>query len=121
MSGAITEENLKSAFAGESQAHMRYIIFAKRAEKKGYPNILRLFEAVAYAETIHASNHYRNIKKKDDSLTVSMAAFGSTIPSEDMQIGIEGEKFEIEEMYPAYLEVAKMQKEYVAEVSFRFA
>ena len=121
MSGAITEENLKSAFAGESQAHMRYIIFAKRAEKTGYPNISRLFKAVAYAETIHASNHYRNIKKKGDTLTVSMAAFGSTIPSEDLQIGIEGEKFEIEEMYPAYLEVAKMQKEYAAEVSFRFA
>ncbi len=121
MCGAITEKNLKSAFAGESQAHMRYIIFSKRAEKKGYSNISRLFEAVAYAEFIHASNHYRNIKNKGDTLTVSMAAFGSTIPSEDLQIVIEGETFEIEEMYPAYLEIAKMQKEYAAEVSFRFA
>ena len=117
----MTDGNLKSAYAGESQAHMRYLIFSQRAEKEGYPNVARLFEAVAYAERIHASNHYRNIKSEGDALTVSMAGFGSKNTSEDIQIGIDGETFEIEEMYPAYLDVAKMQKEYAAEVTFRFA
>ncbi len=54
-------------------------------------------------------------------MTVSMAAFGSKTTSEDLQIGIDGETFEVEEMYPAYRDVAKMQKEYAAEVTFRFA
>ena len=117
----ITDGNLKSAYAGESQAHMRYSIFSQRAEKGGYPNVARLFKAIAYAERIHASNHYRNIRSEGNALTVSMAAFGSKTTSEDLQMGIDGETFEVEEMYPAYLDVAKMQKEYAAEVTFRFA
>ena len=117
----MTDGNLKSAFAGESQAHMRYGIFAQRADKEGYSNVARLFEAIAYAERIHASNHYRNIRSEGDALTVSMAAFGSKTTSEDLQIGIDGETFEVEEMYPAYLNIAKMQNEYAAEVTFRFA
>jgi len=100
---------------------MRHMIFSQRAEKEGYSNVSRLFNAVAYAERIHASSHYRNIKTEGDASTSSMAAFGSKTVSEDLQIGIDGENFEVEEMYPAYLEVARMQKEYGAEVSFRFA
>ena len=117
----MTDGNLKSAYAGESQAHVRYSIFSQRAEKEGYSNVARLFKAIAYAERVHASNHYRSIRSEGDALTVSMAAFGSKTTSEDLQIGIDGERFEIDEMYPAYLEVAKMQKEYAAEVTFRFA
>ena len=48
----MTDGNLKSAFAGESQAHMRYGIFAQRADKEGYSNVARLFEAIAYAEQV---------------------------------------------------------------------
>lgn len=55
----MTEENLKAAFAGESQAHMKYLIFAEQAEKKGLPEIGRLFRAVAYAEQVHATSHLR--------------------------------------------------------------
>ena len=117
----MTDGNLKSAFAGESQAHMRYGIFAQRADKEGYSNVARLFEAIAYAERIHASNHYRNIRSEGDAMTTSMAAFGSKTTSEDLQIGIDGETFEVEEMYPAYLDIAKMQNEYAAEVTFRFS
>ena len=54
-------------------------------------------------------------------MTTSMAAFGSKTTSEDLQIGIDGETFEVEEMYPAYLDIAKMQNEYAAEVTFRFS
>jgi rubrerythrin len=117
----ITEGNLISAFAGESQAHMRYLIYSDRAEKNGYNNISRLFSAIAYAEKIHAGNHYKNIQHRGATLTVSGALFGSRTTSEDLQNGIDGEHYEIDEMYPAFMEVAKQQKEYSAEISFRFA
>jgi rubrerythrin len=116
----MTEANLRSAFAGESQAYMRYFLYAERARDK-YPNTSRLFEAIAYAECVHARNHYRNIRSKGEAVTVSMAGFGSESTLEDLQIGIDGENFEVEEMYPAYLEVAHAQKEYAAEISFRYA
>lgn len=117
----MTDSNLKSAFAGESQAHMRYSIYSRRAEAGGLLNISRLFHAVAYAESVHASNHYKNILTEGDAITVSVAGFGSTTTTEDLQIGIDGENFEVNEMYPAYMEVAREQKEYAAEISFRYA
>jgi rubrerythrin len=52
-------ENLQAAFAGESQANRKYLAFAKQAEKDGFPQIARLFRAVAAAETVHAHNHFR--------------------------------------------------------------
>ena len=54
-----SQENLKAAFAGESQANRKYLAFAKQAEKDGYPQIAKLFRAVAEAETIHAHSHLR--------------------------------------------------------------
>jgi rubrerythrin len=117
----MTETNLVSAFAGESQAHMRYLLYADRSEKKGFENIARLFQAIAYSEKIHAGNHYKNILHKGDITTVSGALFGSRTVEEDLQNGIDGEIYEVEEMYPAFIEVAKSQKEYAAEISFKFA
>lgn len=117
----MTETNLRSAYAGESQAHMRYTLYARRAKQEGYPNVARLFTAVAYAERVHASNHYRNIFSKGGAVTVSAAVFGSRSTSEDLQAGIDGETFEIEEMYPAYKEVARFQGERSAEISFSWA
>ena len=55
--GAMTEGNLKDAFAGESQASQKYLAFAAAADAEGYPNVGRLFRAVAYAESTHARNH----------------------------------------------------------------
>jgi rubrerythrin len=117
----ITETNLRSAYAGESQAHMRYIIYAERAKNEGFPNVARLFTAIAFAEKIHATNHFRNIVSKGGSLTVSAAVFGSRNTSEDLQAGIEGETFEVNEMYPAYKAVAQLQGERAAEISFTWA
>jgi len=53
---AMTKEFLQAAFAGESQAHMKYLIFSEEAEKKGLLNLARLFRAIAYAEQVHATN-----------------------------------------------------------------
>jgi rubrerythrin len=117
---AMTEENLRSAYGGESQAHMRYSIFAERAKDK-FPNVSRLFTAVAAAEKVHATNHFRNIKTKGGAAVTSAAVFGATTTSEDLQAGIDGESFEINEMYPAYRAVAQFQGEKGADLSFRYA
>jgi len=117
----MTETNLRSAYAGESQAHMRYVIYAERAEKAGFPNVSRLFNAVSFAEKVHAFNHYRNIVSKGGATTVSAAVFGTRNTSEDLQAGIDGETFEIDEMYPAYKAIAQFQGEKGAEVSFTWA
>ena len=55
----MTEENLRSAFSLESQAHMKYATFAEKAEKENLPNMARLFKANSFAEQIHATNHLR--------------------------------------------------------------
>ena len=117
----MTEINLRSAYAGESQARMRYSIYSDRAEKNGFPNIARLFTAVAYAESIHATNHYRNIVTKGGATTTSAAVFGTRTTSEDLQAGIDGETFEINEMYPSYKAVAAFQGEKAAEITFTWA
>jgi len=104
----MTEENLKAAFAGESQAHMRYLIFAHKAEKEGYPNLSRLFKSIAFAEQVHAANHLKVLG-------------GINSSAQNLQTAIDGETFEVNEMYPAYKEVAKLQKEKGAERSTDWA
>ncbi len=121
MTREMTESNLHSAFAGESQAHMRYIIFAERAEKERFQNVARLFTAVAFAEKVHASNHYSATSSKGDFLAVSAAGFGSKTVSEDLEIAIKGETFEVNEMYPAYIAVARLQDHKDALRSFTWA
>jgi len=104
----MTEEFLRAAFAGESQAHVKYMAFAARAEKEGKPNIANLFRAIAYAELVHAHNHLE-----------VLGGVGST--AENLEAAKDGEDFEIDEMYPAYLANARLQDEKKAERSFNFA
>ena len=111
-----------SAFAGESEAHMRYLYFANVAEKEGFPNVARLFRAIAYSEQIHAHNHFKKLEHlKDGFLTVAHAPFGPGNTSKNLELAIMGEEYEIDEMYPVYLEIAKMQNEKGAEISFKWA
>lgn len=105
---SMTEENLKNAFAGESQAHMKYQIFAERADEEGFKNIAKLFRAIAYAELVHAKNHLN-------------ALDGVNQTPENLDVAIEGENFEVNEMYPAYKTVAEQQKEKKAIQSMHFA
>jgi len=105
---AMTETNLKDAFAGESQAHMKYLAFAAKAEQEGYPKVGLLFKAIAFAEQVHAINHFKELGGIGDTSSNLAAAFG-------------GENFEVEEMYPAYQVVAELQEEKGAQRSIRFA
>lgn len=104
----MTEKSLSEAFAGESMAHMKYLIFSEVAEREGFPNIARLFRAVSFAEQVHATNHARNlglIKKT----------------TENLQAGINGENYEVNEMYPAFDAISKLQSEKGAEKSIHYA
>jgi rubrerythrin len=105
---AMTNEFLSAAFAGESQAHMKCLAFSAQAEKEGKPNIARLFEAIAYAEQVHATNHLREL-----------GGIGDTVAN--LQAAIDGETFEVEEMYAAYLAVAELQAERGAKQSMTYA
>ena len=86
---ASTTDNLKTAFAGESQATMKYRIFAEKAEKDGMPNIAKLFRTTAEAEKLHAAGHLK-----------AMDGVGST--AENLQTAIDGETYEFKEMYPRW-------------------
>jgi len=97
----MTEGNLEAAFAGESQAQTKYLIFAERAEKEGFPNVARLFRATSYAEQVHATSHLR-----------TLGNIGQTLANLDSAIA--GETFEVDEMYPAYKAVADVQEEKAA-------
>ncbi len=105
---AMTETNLKDAFAGESQAHMKYLAFADKAEKEGYAKVALLFRAISYAEQVHAHNHLKELSGVGDTAANLEAAMG-------------GENFEVEEMYPAYQVVAELQQEKGAGRSIHFA
>jgi len=103
-----TGENLAEAFAGESQANRKYLAFAKKADKDGFPMVARLFRAAAAAETVHAHAHLR-----------VMGGVKST--AENVQAGIDGEGFEFQEMYPKFVAEADSEGNQAAATSFRFA
>lgn len=103
-----TEENLKAAFAGESQANRKYLAFAKQAEKDGQPQVAKLFRAAAEAETVHAHAHLRALK-------------GIKTTAENLKEAIAGETHEFKSMYPGMIQAAKEEGNKVAERSFDFA
>ncbi|MBF0415702.1 MAG: rubrerythrin family protein [Magnetococcales bacterium] len=103
-----TKDNLKAAFAGESQANRKYLAFAKKADKEGYPVIASLFRAVAEAETIHAHTHLRNLGGVADTLANLRAAKA-------------GEDYEINEMYPGMVATAEAEGEKAAAMGMRHA
>lgn len=94
----MSEANLRAAFAGESQAHMRYLIFADRAEREGKPNVARLFRAISFAEQVHATKHLRTLGEIKDT-------------AQNLQEAVKGETYEVTEMYPAYKAVAELEAE----------
>jgi rubrerythrin len=103
-----TEENLKEAFAGESQASMRYLAFAEKADAEGHPGAARLLRAAARAEQVHAFNHLK-----------AMNGIGET--GANIKAAADGEAFEFKEMYPAMIKEAVAENEIEARHSFEYA
>jgi rubrerythrin len=103
-----TSENLKEAFAGESQANRKYLAFAKKAQEDGYPQVAKLFRAAAEAETVHAHAHFRVLGGVKDT-------------TENLEAAIEGEGFEFQHMYPNFLSEAETEGDKPAAYSFKNA
>ena len=101
-------QNLKEAFAGESQANRKYLAFAEKAEKDGYPQVARLFRAAAAAETVHAHNHLKALKAIDAT-------------ADNLKEAVAGETAEFREMYPAMIAAAQAEGHREALRSFEFA
>ncbi|MBS4024505.1 MAG: rubrerythrin family protein [Clostridia bacterium] len=118
----MTASNLRSAYGGESQAYQRYVYWGNIAAKENFPNIGRLFKGIAYAEQVHAGNHFNELEDVEgDFLVASMAGFGAGPTSKNLEGAIAGENFEIHEMYSAFTAVAELQQEKGALQSFRYA
>lgn len=118
----MTADFLRSAYGGESMAHMRYQIWGEHAEKHGLSNIARLFYAIAYAEQVHATNHFRELGLQQGGAAVTAGAvFGLGSVVDNLQGAIAGEMHEIAQMYPVYLQTARFQQESGAERSFHYA
>ncbi|HEY5533165.1 MAG TPA: rubrerythrin family protein [Candidatus Anoxymicrobiaceae bacterium] len=103
-----TADNLKDAFAGESQANRKYLAFAKKADDEGYAQVARLFRAAADAETVHAHAHLR-----------VMGGIGET--KANLQEAIGGETHEFTVMYPDFINVAQKEGNSAAGMSFKNA
>ena len=103
-----SEDNLKEAFAGESQANRKYLAFAAKADQEGFPQAARLFRAAAEAETVHAHAHLRALK-------------GVKSTKENLKEAVAGETHEFKSMYPAMIEAARAEGNKEAERSFHFA
>jgi rubrerythrin len=103
-----TQDNLKEAFAGESQASRRYTYFAEKADSEKHPQVARLFRAASEAETVHARNHLK-----------AMGGIGTT--AANLKAAISGESYEFTEMYPGFIEQARTEKNGRAETSFDYA
>ncbi len=103
-----TIDDLKAAFAGESQANRKYLAWARQAEREGHPGVARLFRAVAAAETVHAHNHFRTLGEIKTT-------------TENLRAAIEGENYEVVTMYPDFLADAREEGHKRAARSFEWA
>ena len=106
MSG--TTDDLKAAFAGESQANRKYLAYAKKAEQDGYPQVAKLFRAAAEAETVHALAHFDVMKGVNETW-------------KNLEDAIQGENYEHTSMYPGFIEQAKKEGNTAALRSFNYA
>jgi len=103
LSGTKTFENLKEAFAGESQANRRYLYFARKADIEGQPDIAGVFRDTAEGETGHAFGHFDFLGVVGDPVT------GVPVGDTEMNLksAIEGETYEYTEMYPGFAKTAR--------------
>ena len=105
---AKTADNLKAAFAGESQASTTYLAFARKAEQEGYPQVAKLFRAASMAETIHARNHLDTME-------------GIKSTQDNLKEAVSGENAEHVKMYPEFIDVANKEQKPKATRTFDWA
>ena len=105
LNGSKTHDNLKEAFAGESQANRRYLYFAQKADVEGYPDVAGLFRSVAEGETGHAFGHFDFLSEVGDPATGEPV--GAT--ADNLKSAVAGETYEYTEMYPGFAKTARSE------------
>ena len=103
LEGSKTWENLKHAFAGESQANRRYLYFAQKADVEGYNDVSAVFRSTAEGETGHAHGHLEYLEAVGDPATG--LPIGPT--AENLKAAIAGETYEYTDMYPGMAKTAR--------------
>jgi rubrerythrin len=129
-----TTENLSKALAGESQACIRYLGFAAKADEEGYPGVARLFRAASKAEMVHAQSHQCALKaeeqvienlKSSENIAKAIQELNTAgeikSTKENLQAAIEGETFEFKTMYPAMIQDAVAENQMEARHSLEYA
>lgn len=118
---ASTLENLQAAFNGESNARVKYLAFAQKADADGYCQVASLFRAAAAAEEIHAANHARIITRMGAQPQAVIAPVEPGSTPENLKAAIKGETYERDVMYPQFIELAKQEHNKAAVTSFEDA
>ena len=129
-----TTENLRKALAGEAQACVRYLAFARKADEEGYPGVARLFRAASMAEKVHAQSHQNVLQadlevvedlnsneKLDQAINQLMAEGDVKSTKDNLQTAIAGESYEFKTMYPAMIQDAVAEKQLEARHSLEYA
>jgi len=105
-----TLENLNAAYNGESNAHAKYLAYAKKADEEGYAKVASLFRAAAKAEEVHSQHHAEVIKKLGGEAKAEVKEVQAKTTRENLLDAIKGESFERDTMYPAYVKKAREEK-----------
>jgi rubrerythrin len=116
-----TLENLKAGIKGETTASAKYAAFAQKAREEGFNNIAKLFEAASKSESIHASNHRKVLEEMNGKMEDFKPEFQVKSTAENLQAAIDGETYEIQEMYPAFIKDAREEKVPKALKSYNWA
>lgn len=118
---AKTVANLQAAYNGESNAHARYLEFAKKADAEGYGEVASIFRAAAKAEEVHAANHAAIIKNLGATPTAKIAPADVKSTRENLEAAIQGETYERDKMYPEFIQQAKTARNTDAVRTFNLA
>jgi rubrerythrin len=116
-----TLQNMQTAFNGESNAHARYLAFAKQADSEGYGEVGSLFRAAARAEEIHAGNHAAVIKELGAVPQANIESPSVKSTRENLEAAIKGELYERDTMYPDFLKQARTDRNKSALKSLNYA
>lgn len=116
-----TIENLKAGIKGETTASAKYAAFAQKARQDGYQNIAKLFEAASKSESIHAENHRKVLEEMNVKMEEFKPEFQVRSTAENLQAAIDGETYEVQKMYPAFINDAREEKVPKALKSYNWA
>jgi rubrerythrin len=120
-SASVTLDHLQAAYDGESNAHAKYVAFAKKADAEGYAAVASLFRAAAKAEEIHAANHAAVITKMGAKPMASVKLPEIKSTTDNLKAAVEGESYERDTMYPQFIKDARAAGDADAVRSFNFA